>query len=207
MSVIDELSPYIRAYPKVFRMARARCGLTNEELSDRSGVPYSTVRNAQSGNGGVTIVQAAALARVLGLSIDEMFGAVRPEAEQQRAELEQRIRTLELELADRNGEIRSLRDSNDALRSELTRRTYSLITVCSLMFFAVVWYLIWDFRLPNAGLIIGGNISLAAWFILLLVIAAACVMGHCLLRMSSRYTKRSHTVFIDHEPGGDKDGQ
>ena len=43
MSVIDELSPYIRAYPKAFRMARARCGLTNEELSDRSGVPYSTV--------------------------------------------------------------------------------------------------------------------------------------------------------------------
>ena len=75
------------------------------------------------------------------------------------------------------------------------------------MFFAVVWYLIWDFRLTNAGLIIGGNISLAAWFILLLVIAAACVMGHCLLRMSSRYTKRSHTVFIGHEPGGGKDGQ
>lgn len=201
MSVIDELSPYIRAYPKAFRMARSRFGLTNEKLSDRSGVPYSTVRNAQSGNGGVTIVQAAALARVLDLSIDEMFGAVKPEAERQRAELEQRIRTLELELADRNGEIRSLRDSNDALRSELTRRTYSL------MFFAVVWYLIWDFRLPNAGLIIGGNISLAAWFILLLVIAAACVMGRCLLRMSSRYTKRSHTVFIGHEPGGDKDGQ
>lgn len=201
MSVIDELSPYIRAYPKAFRMARSRFGLTNEKLSERSGVPYSTVRNAQSGNGGVTIVQAAALARVLDLSIDEMFGAVKPEAERQRAELEQRIRALELELADRNGEIRSLRDSNDALRSELTRRTYSL------MFFAVVWYLIWDFRLPNAGLIIGGNISLAAWFILLLVIAAACVMGHCLLRMSSRYTKRSHTVFIDHEPGGDKDGQ
>lgn len=198
MSVIDELSPYIRAYPKAFRMARSRFGLTNEELSDRSGVPYSTVRNAQSGNGGVTIVQAAALARVLGLSIDEMFGAVKPEAERQRAELEQRIRALELELAERNGEIRSLRDSNDALRSELTRRTYSL------MFFAVVWYLIWDFRLPNAGLIIGGNISLAAWFILLLVIAAACVMGHCLLRMSSRYTKRSHTVFIGHEPGGDE---
>ncbi len=201
MSVIDELSPYIRAYPKAFRVARARCGLTNEELSDRSGVPYSTVRNAQSGNGGVTIVQAAALARVLGLSIDEMFGAVRPEAEQQH------IRTLELELADRNGEIRSLRDSNDTLRSELARRTYSLITVCSLMFFAVVWYLIWDYRLPNEGLIIGGNISLAAWLILLLVIAAACIMGHCLLRMSSRYTKRSHTVFIGHEPGGDNDGQ
>lgn len=206
MSVIDELSPYIRAYPKAFRMARARCGLTNEELSDRSGVPYSTVRNAQSGNGGVTIVQAA-LARVLDLSIDEMFGAVRPEAEQQRAELEQRIRTLELELADRNGEIRSLRDSNDTLRSELAQRTYSLITVCSLLFFAVAWYLIWDYLLPNAGLIIGGNISLAAWLILLLVIAASCIMGHCLLRMSSRYTKRSHTVFIGHEPGGDKDGQ
>ena len=48
MSVIDELSPYIRAYPKAFRMARARRGLTNEELSERSGVPYSTVRNAQA---------------------------------------------------------------------------------------------------------------------------------------------------------------
>lgn len=207
MSVIDELSPYIRAYPKVFRMARARCGLTNEELSERSGVPYSTVRNAQSGNGGVTIVQAAALARVLGLSIDEMFGAVKPEAEQQRAELEQRICTLELELADRNGEIRSLWDSNDALRSELARRTYALVTVCSLLSFAVAGYLIWDFLLPNGGLIIGGNMSLAAWLILLLVIVAAYVMGRCLLRMSSRYTKQSHTVFIGHEPGGDSDGQ
>lgn len=37
--------------------------------------------------------------------------------------------------------------------------------------------------------------------------SAAFVMGRCLLRMSSRYTKRSHTVFIDHEPGGDKYGQ
>ena len=44
----------------------------------------------------------------------------------------------------------------------------------------------------------------AAWLILLLVIAAACIMGHCLLRMSSRYTKQSHTVFIGHEPGGDE---
>lgn len=75
------------------------------------------------------------------------------------------------------------------------------------MFFAVAWYLIWDFRLPNAGLIIGGNISLAAWLILLLVIVAACVMGHCLLRMSSRYTRQSHTGFIGREPRGDKDGQ
>lgn len=48
MSVIDELSPYIRAYPKAFRTARSRFGLTNEKLSERSGVPYSTVRNAQS---------------------------------------------------------------------------------------------------------------------------------------------------------------
>lgn len=207
MSVIDELSPYIRAYPEAFRMARARCGLTNEELSERSGVPYSTVRNAQSGNGGVTIVQAAALARVLDLSIDEMFGAVKPEAERRRAELEQRIRALELELADRNGEIRSLRDGSGALRSELARRTYALITVCSLLSAAIVGYLIWDFRLPNAGLIIGGNMSLAAWLVLLLVIAAAFVMGRCLLRMSSRYTRQSHTVFIGHETGGDKDGQ
>lgn len=204
MSVIDELSPYIRAYPEAFRTARSRCGLTNEELSERSGVPYSTVRNAQSGNGGVTIVQAAALARVLDLSIDEMFGAVKPEAERQRAELEQRIRTLELELADRNGEIRSLRDGSGALRSELTRRTYVLIVMCSLLSIVTAGYLIWDFRLPTAGLVIGGNMSLGAWFVLLSVLIAAYIMGRCLLRMSSRYTRQSHTVFIGHEPGGDE---
>ena len=39
MSVIDELSPYHRAYPKAFRMARSRFGLTNEKLYERSGVP------------------------------------------------------------------------------------------------------------------------------------------------------------------------
>lgn len=198
MSVIDELSPYIRAYPEAFRMARARRGLTNEELSERSGVPYSTVRNAQSGNGGVTIVQAAALARVLDLSIDEMFGAVKPEAEQQRAELEQRIRALELELAERNGEIRSLRDGSSILRSELTRQVYVLIILCSLLSIVVVGYLIWDFSLPTAGLVIGGNISPGAWFVLLTVLIAVYVMVRCLLRMSPRYTGRSHTVF--HRP-------
>lgn len=204
MSVIDELSPYIRAYPKAFRMARARRGLTNEELSERSGVPYSTVRNAQSGNGGVTIVQAAALARVLDLSIDEMFGAVKPEAEQQRAELEQRIRALELELAERNGEIRSLRDGSSILRSELTRQVYVLIILCSLLSIVVAGYLIWDFSLPTAGLVIGGNMSPGAWFVLLTVLIAVYVMVRCLLRMSPRYTGRSHTVFIGHEPGGDE---
>lgn len=198
MSVIDELSPYIRAYPEAFRMARARRGLTNEELSERSGVPYSTVRNAQSGNGGVTIVQAAALARVLDLSIDEMFGAVKPEAEQQRAELEQRIRALELELAERNGEIRSLRDGSSILRSELTRQVYVLIILCSLLSIVVVGYLIWDFSLPTAGLVIGGNMSPGAWFVLLTVLIAVYVMVRCLLRMSPRYTGRSHTVF--HRP-------
>lgn len=204
MSVIDELSPYIRAYPEAFRTARARCGLTNEELSERSGVPYSTVRNAQSGNGGVTIVQAAALARVLSLSIDEMFGAVKPEAEQQRAELEQRIRALELELADRNGEIRSLRDGSSILRYELTRQVYVLTILCSLLSIVAAGYLIWDFHLPTAGLVIGGNMSPGAWFVLLTVLIAVYVMVRCLLRMSSLYTKRSHTVFIGHEPGGDE---
>lgn len=204
MSVIDELSPYIRAYPKAFRMARARRGLTNEELSERSGVPYSTVRNAQSGNGGVTIVQAAALARVLDLSIDEMFGAVKPEAERQRAELEQRIRALELELAERNGEIRSLRDGSSILRSELTKQVYVLIILCSLLSIVVAGYLIWDFSLPTAGLVIGGNMSPGAWFVLLTVLIAVYVMVRCLLRMSPRYTGRSHTVFIGHEPGGDE---
>lgn len=204
MSVIDELSPCIRAYPEAFRTARARCGLTNEELSERSGVPYSTVRNAQSGNGGVTIVQAAALARVLSLSIDEMFGAVKPEAEQQRAELEQRIRALELELADRNGEIRSLRDGSSILRYELTRQVYVLIILCSLLSIVAAGYLIWDFHLPTAGLVIGGNMSPGAWFVLLTVLIAVYVMVRCLLRMSSLYTKRSHTVFIGHEPGGDE---
>ncbi len=204
MSVIDELSPYIRAYPEAFRTARARCGLTNEELSERSGVPYSTVRNAQSGNGGVTIVQAAALARVLGLSIDEMFGAVKPEAEQQRAELEQRIRALELELADRNGEIRSLRDGSSILRYELTRQVYVLIILCSLLSIVAAGYLIWDFHLPTAGLVIGGNMSPGAWFVLLTVLIAVYVMVRCLLRISSRYTKQSHTGFIGHEPGGDE---
>lgn len=204
MSVIDELSPYIRAYPEAFRTARARCGLTNEELSERSGVPYSTVRNAQSGNGGVTIVQAAALARVLGLSIDEMFGAVKPEAEQQRAELEQRIRALELELADRNGEIRSLRDGSSILRYELTRQVYVLIILCSLLSIVAAGYLIWDFHLPTAGLVIGSNMSPGAWFVLLTVLIAVYVMVRCLLRISSRYTKQSHTGFIGHEPGGDE---
>ena len=86
----------------------------------------------------------------------------------------------------------------------MTRQVYVLIILCSLLSIVVAGYLIWDFSLPTAGLVIGGNMSPGAWFVLLTVLIAVYVMVRCLLRMSPRYTGRSHTVFIGHEPGGDE---
>jgi len=190
MSAISQLQANIAAYPEAFRLARSRAGLTNAALSDLSGVPYSTVRNAQSGNGGVTVEQAAALALVLHISLDELFCIPRPEEDRRPAE-EDRLHALELELAERNGELAVLRSANSSLAAQYRTcaRIFSFLSV--VLCFVVMGYLFWDFRIAAAGLIVGETPTLGAWLLLLIIGAAVFFSGRELLHTAARYTNLS----------------
>ena len=53
MSAIQELAPFIGAYHGKIRNAKDHSGMTLEELSEKSGVSFSTVTDAQSRNAGL----------------------------------------------------------------------------------------------------------------------------------------------------------
>ena len=56
----------------------------------------------------------------------------------------------------------------------------------------LITYIVIDARIPYAGFIRTTGLSGGAWLFILLVVAAAVVMGGLLLRLSTKYTE-DHT--------------
>lgn len=185
MSALDDLSASISAYPQAIRVARTKAGLSNEQLAERSGVPYSAVCKVQSGLQNITLPQAAAICAILGLSLDALVGLLdrRPAAEE--------AHRMELELADRAGDVRTLEAVNAMLQAQLrwTRSAlYVVIGLCAVLAVGLVSYLFFDARIPNAGLIRATGLSGGAWALIALLIAVAVTLGCLMLRLSAKYT-------------------
>lgn len=194
MSALDDLSPQLSAYPDAIRAARARSGLTNEELAERSGVPYSTICKVQSGLQNVTIPQAAALCATLGITLDDIVRLSDVPPSGSDGELTQQIHDLQLERADRAGDLRVLQMQVEILTAQLhsyRHVLFSLLGLCVLLSLSLVVYLIMDANIPNAGFIIGGDFTFGAWVAVLMLCAGAYVMGRAWLRMSTRYAARA----------------
>ncbi|MEZ5123130.1 MAG: helix-turn-helix transcriptional regulator [Solirubrobacterales bacterium] len=56
------------------RRARIRAGLTQAALGERSGVSRQTVAAIETGRHAPSVVAALAIARVLGASVEDLFG-------------------------------------------------------------------------------------------------------------------------------------
>lgn len=185
MSALDDLSASISAYPQAIRVARTKAGLSNEQLAERSGVPYSAICKVQSGLQNITLPQAAAICAILGLSLDALVGLpdTRPAA--------QANHEMELKLADQAGDVRALEAVNAMLQAQLgwfRSGLYVTMSLCALLAIGLVVYMVIDARIPYAGLIQATGLSGGAWLFILLVIAATVVMGVLLLRLSAKYT-------------------
>lgn len=63
---------------EVMKAARLDRGLTQNELSERSGIPLSTISSIERGRHTPTILVVEALADALKLSIDEYIGRKAP---------------------------------------------------------------------------------------------------------------------------------
>lgn len=188
MSALDDLSPRIAAYPEAIRTARLRCGLTNEQLADTSGVPYSTICKVQTGQQNVTLPQAAAICSALGISLDEILPL-----QQQRTD-RRGLHEMELKCSHQAGDIRAL-EAVSRLQAERIRSlrvyVYALMGLCTLLTLSLGAYMVIDSRIPYAGLIQATGLSAGAWLFLTLIVAAAAVMGSLLLRISLKYTRDS----------------
>ena len=93
MSAIQELESYIKEYPYKIKAARVAKGLTQKELAEKAGVPLSFITKMNVNNQDA-LLNFAAICRVLGISMDELFGI---KGSTDVAELTEQIHELELE--------------------------------------------------------------------------------------------------------------
>ena len=79
MSAIQELAPYISAYHGSIKQAKEDQHYTIDRLVEESGVSRSAVTKLYAGTQqDPKLYNSAALCRVLGLSLDELFGLAQP---------------------------------------------------------------------------------------------------------------------------------
>lgn len=73
MSEIQEIAQHIQDFPALVRKARMDKGITNEELTELSGISYSAVCKMQSGERDPKLYDAVAVMKAVGISADQTF--------------------------------------------------------------------------------------------------------------------------------------
>ena len=161
ISEIQHIAPYIQKFPELVRHAKTAAGLTNEELSDLSGVPYSTVCKIQSGERDPKLYDAIAIMQALGISPYQAF-AIPSDGDADAAAAQERIHELELDNAVASGDVARLEQVNGLCTERLDavihqrdyyrrRSIFASIFSAALSLFLVV-YLFFDFRTPTSAL-------------------------------------------------------
>lgn len=181
MSAIQELAPYIEDYPHRVRAAKEEKHYTISDIIERSGVSASAVNKLLAGTQmEPKLYNSAALCKVLGLSLDELFGLAAPEgsARQAREEMHQlQLENVRLEAENRMGAERV-----DAQRPVIL----ALLVLCTALCAALAGYIAIDAQISNAGMIRGGDPTVVAWSIIVLLVLAVAVIAWAMVRAIRR---------------------
>lgn len=162
--------------------------MTLQALSDRSGVPLSSVNNFfAAASKAPSVYNTGNICASLGVSMDEYFGirpAVKPEEVQK---LTERLHAAELEIT----RLRGIVDKQTAIMTIQRRNGFAISAISFAVIVALlVRLLVFDHSIPDAGLIINGETTLGAWLLIFGVAAVGVVMGALLLRMALRNTPK-----------------
>lgn len=177
LSQIQELQPLFDEYPYKMKKARMDKGLTQKQLSDMSGVPYSAITKMATNNQDA-LLNCVALCTVLDVSMDELFGL---KASDSKAELHEQNHELEISNIRQEGNIKRLKELNDMLTAQAARyRTiiFMLLGVCALLLVSVISYIVFDIQLTTAGLFQSAKTSTLSGFLSLAVLAAIVAIGY-----------------------------
>ncbi len=185
MSEIQEIATQIKTFPALVRKARMDKGITNEELTELSGISYSAVCKMQSGEREPKLYDAVAVMKAVGISADQAFD-IQPPASAPSA-MQNRIHELELDNAVSTGDVERLTQVNDIYQTQLVdlkeqNKSYRHWAIFSTIFSAVlslflIAYLWFDFRIPNDGFIRHGDFTIVAWVLVLLMVISFCYIG------------------------------
>lgn len=186
MTAYQKLYPKFESYPEAVRQAKRLKGLTIDALVESAGVSYSSVSRLCDGTQlDPKLYNSVALCKVLGLSMDEIFGLSASEASAE--ELQAKLHAAELE----NARLAEANKFRAGLLSARTPIIYILLVACVLQSCALIAYLFIDAHILGAGLIRFGDIGFVAWLLIGLILAA---IGSCVwatMRFAQKSSKRS----------------
>nr|DAU58472.1 MAG TPA: putative transcriptional regulator [Caudoviricetes sp.] len=176
VSAIQELESYIKKYPYKIKAARVAKGLTQKELAEKAGVPLSFITKMNVNNQDA-LLNFAAICRVLGISMDELFGI---KGSTDVAELTEQIHELELENVQQAGDVRRLTEVNVEKDKRLYSHRpmlYALIAMCVILTMALIGYMIFDASVTTAGLFKSARTSTFAILFIIVVLLSLVVIS------------------------------
>lgn len=183
MSAIQDLAANIEQFPGRIRQAKDDRHYTIDDLAELSGVGYSAVARLTSGaQADPKLYNSAALCKVLGLSLDNLFDLAPPSDSD--AALIRRAHEAELDAAAARGESDALRETFADTRTYARRQARStvvLAVLCTVLSAVVLAYMLFDHSQLNAGLIRGGELTALAWVLVVLLAVALIVAGRAVL--------------------------
>ncbi len=172
MTSMEKLAPYFEAYSEKVKRRRNEVGMTISALSDKSGVPYSNVSRVNSGvQANPLLYNEAAIADTLGLSLDDLCGL--DHAAGSQSELQERNYTLEID----NAKLTATTKAQAAQIRSIHAVCYVLVFFCLVLAMSLVVYLVIDSQVTDAGIIRGGKLSIMAWALIGLIVAAVIAVG------------------------------
>nr|DAQ52666.1 MAG TPA: Helix-turn-helix XRE-family like protein [Caudoviricetes sp.] len=188
------------------REARDRQNITIQDLADETGISISTIGNFfASKSKAPNVYNAGAICAALGVSLDEYFGiekTITTEDElvqvSEQLKHQKQIHDADVHIANLEGSMEQMAKTIDYQRKKarLTKfAIYGLMLVCSMFMAVIVGYIFFDYRVPNQGLIQGGEAGVFAWIVFLLLAVGIGIFAAVFI-VSLRYTKE-HTPTLD----------
>lgn len=174
--------------------ARDAQNISMQQLIDETGIPEGTVKNFfASCSKNPSVYNAGLICSVLGISLDEYFGiepvlTTEDKLAQANEQLkhQKQLHDADIRIAHLEGGMEQMEktiDRQDQKEKRIKSALYGLMLLSAILMAIVAGYIALDYRVPNEGLIQGGQASIFAWIVILLlaigigVIAAAFIMA------------------------------
>lgn len=196
---------------EICAQARDAQNISMQQLIDETGIPEGTVKNFfASCSKNPSVYNAGLICFVLGISLDEYFGiepvlTTEDKLAQANEQLkhQKQIHDADVQIAHLEGGMEQMAKTINYHRKK-SRDTkfaiYGLTFLCAIFMAVIVGYIFFDYRIPHQGLIQGGEASIFAWIVFLLL-AVGIGFFAAILMMYFRYAKK-YTLSPD--KGGDE---
>lgn len=170
----------------ICREARDRQGMTNQDVADNSTVPLSSVQNFFASTSKTpTINNSGNICRACGVSLDKYFGITPDVLPEEQIEQMERDHKAELVTANLKGRIEQLSKTEKRMRISL----YSISVLAVVLLMTLIGYVVFDYQLPNVGIIQGKQAITLAWIVIVLLAVGVGVIASAFLN-ALRYAKK-----------------